>query len=63
MMDMEKNNILMINELKAGYEIKSGFVSAVDHVSFSLKKGEFLGIAGESGITAVSSREPFNSTT
>jgi len=49
MMDMEKNNVLQIKELKAGYEIKSGFVGAVDDVSFSLKKGEFLGIAGESG--------------
>jgi len=49
MMDMEKNTVLTIKELKAGYEIKSGFVSAVDNVSFSLKKGEFLGIAGESG--------------
>jgi peptide/nickel transport system ATP-binding protein len=48
-MDMEKNTVLTIKELKAGYEIKSGFVSAVDNVSFSLKKGEFLGIAGESG--------------
>ncbi|MFP4461044.1 MAG: ABC transporter ATP-binding protein [Thermotogota bacterium] len=49
MMDMEKNTILRIDKLKAGYEIKSGFVSAVDDVSFSLEKGEFLGIAGESG--------------
>ena len=49
MMDMEKNTVLQIKSLKAGYEIKSGFVGAVDDVSFSLEKGEFLGIAGESG--------------
>src|SRR6056297_791996 len=49
MMDMEKNTILTIKELTAGYEIKKGFVGAVDDVSFALKKGEFLGIAGESG--------------
>ncbi len=49
MIDMENNILLKIEDLKAGYEIKSGFVSAVDRVSLSLKKGEFLGIAGESG--------------
>ena len=33
----------------AGYRIKSGFVHAVDDVSFDLERGGFLGIAGESG--------------
>jgi len=41
--------VLKIENLKAGYAIKSGDVIAVDGVSLSLKKGEFLGIAGESG--------------
>ena len=49
MIDMEKNTVLKIDGLNAGYEIKIGFVGAVDDVSFSLEKGEFLGIAGESG--------------
>jgi peptide/nickel transport system ATP-binding protein len=44
-----KNIILDIENLKAGYETKSGDIIAVDDVSLSLKQGEFLGIAGESG--------------
>ncbi len=41
--------ILEVNKLSAGYQLKNGIVKAVDDVSFKLKKGEFLGIAGESG--------------
>ncbi len=43
------DNILECQDLVAGYELKAGFVRAVDGVSFSLKRGELLGIAGESG--------------
>ena len=46
---MGDNTILQVNQLSAGYDTKAGFVKAVDDVSFSLKKGSFLGIAGESG--------------
>jgi len=46
---MDNNRILNVANLVAGYEIKKGFVKAVDNVSFTLNKGEFLGIAGESG--------------
>ncbi len=42
-------SILECQDLVAGYELKAGFVRAVDGVSFALKRGEFLGIAGESG--------------
>jgi peptide/nickel transport system ATP-binding protein len=41
--------MLEVEDLVAGYGTKKGFVRAVDGVSFSLKKGSFLGIAGESG--------------
>ncbi len=43
------DTVLKIENLKAGYSIKSGDIIAVDNVSLALKKGEFLGIAGESG--------------
>ncbi len=46
---MNDKRILNVSNLVAGYEIKKGFVKAVDEVSFTLDKGEFLGIAGESG--------------
>jgi len=46
---MAEKTLLQIDHLKAGYATKAGFVRAVDDVSFSLRRGEFLGIAGESG--------------
>ena len=49
MQEFLSENILECQELVAGYELKAGFVRAVDGVSFSLRRGEFLGIAGESG--------------
>ncbi|WP_213917725.1 oligopeptide/dipeptide ABC transporter ATP-binding protein [Mesotoga prima] len=45
----ESEQLLQCRNLVAGYRIKSGFVHAVDDVSFDLERGGFLGIAGESG--------------
>ncbi len=44
---MEK--ILRVDNLKLYYYTSKGVVKAVDDVSFSLKKGETLGLVGESG--------------
>nr|WP_041928480.1 ABC transporter ATP-binding protein [Mesotoga prima] len=45
----KSEQLLQCRNLVAGYRIKSGFVHAVDDVSFDLERGGFLGIAGESG--------------
>ncbi len=46
---MRMGKLLKVERLNAGYKLKSATVHAVRDVSFELKEGEFLGIAGESG--------------
>src|SRR5258707_719162 len=41
--------LLEVRNLSVDYSAASGAVHAVDKVSFSLKRGEILGLAGESG--------------
>ena len=42
-------NVLEVRNLKMYYFTSRGMVRAVDDISFDLKKGEVLGLAGESG--------------
>ena len=47
---MDTNSVLLsVNHLKTYFHTFKGVVKAVDDVSFSLNKGEILGIVGESG--------------
>ena len=41
--------LLSVKDLTMGYKTSQGFVSAVDGVSFNLKRGESMGLVGESG--------------
>lgn len=41
--------LLEVNQLKTYFRISRGYVKAVDNVSFSIEKGEAIGLAGESG--------------
>lgn len=42
-------NLLEVNNLKKYFKTKNGMLYAVDDVSFAIKKGETLGLVGESG--------------
>ena len=41
--------ILSVNGLSVNFDTSQGLFKAVDNISFSIEKGECLGIAGESG--------------
>ena len=43
------DEVLRIEDLKTYFYVEEGVIKAVDGISFILKKGETLGIAGESG--------------
>src|SRR5437588_9759835 len=46
---MQTNTLLEVKNLNVDYLAANGTVHAVTDVSFTLKRGEILGLAGESG--------------
>jgi peptide/nickel transport system ATP-binding protein len=46
---IEHPGLLDVRDLKAYFKLSSGWVRAVDGISFTLERGESLGLAGESG--------------
>jgi oligopeptide/dipeptide ABC transporter ATP-binding protein len=57
MLDMSEVR-LSVEELRVGFETAAGFLRAVDGISFEIRRGEVLGLVGESGcgktVTALS---------
>ena len=46
---MSSDNVLEVRDLVTYFFLRRGVVKAVDGVSFDLKRGEVLGLVGESG--------------
>ena len=46
---MDNNNIVEVKDLKINIKIDEGTLTAVRGVDFEIKKGETLGLVGESG--------------
>lgn len=46
---MDNETLLSVRDLSVQYKVARGNVNAVNHVSFDIRRGEFFGLAGESG--------------
>ena len=46
---MAADLLLDVQNLQTGFALREGYVKAVDGASFSVKRGETIGIVGESG--------------
>ncbi|AMP01857.1 oligopeptide/dipeptide ABC transporter, ATP-binding, C-terminal domain protein [Collimonas arenae] len=48
-MSMQNTATLVVNNLQTQFTTRAGLVKAVDQVSFSINRGEIMGLVGESG--------------
>jgi len=48
-LDTENEKLLVLKDVKTSFFTKKGVVRAVDGVSFSISKGEVVGLVGEIG--------------
>jgi peptide/nickel transport system ATP-binding protein len=46
---MKQPPLLEVNDLSLEFRTRSGVVHALENVSFSIAKGEIVGVVGESG--------------
>ena len=46
---MNQQPLLCVDDLSVHFKTKYGSAAAVNHISFSMEKGEKLGLVGESG--------------
>lgn len=57
---MENNNLIEVKNLKKYFKVgKDALLKAVDDVSFAIRKGETLGLVGESGCVKLLVEEQF----
>jgi peptide/nickel transport system ATP-binding protein len=45
----EKDTLIEVNNLKVQFDVRDGIVKAVDGANFNIKRGQTLGVIGESG--------------
>jgi peptide/nickel transport system permease protein len=48
-MNLKEDNLLEIRDLKVSFPLRRGLLKALRGVSYTMKKGEILGLVGESG--------------
>jgi len=46
--------LLQVRDLRTHFETRAGTIKAVDGISFTLERGEILGLVGESGLRQIS---------
>jgi ABC-type dipeptide/oligopeptide/nickel transport system ATPase component len=51
--ETNNGNLLTVSDLRTHFETRDGVVKAVDGISFEIKRGDTLGVVGESGFRKI----------